>query len=314
MKKNSFFTNGRHYFLLMNVLLVFTLNAASQELMTKSEVNRHPPVTIPNTEIRTISSTILNQEMNLYIMLPLSYNTNPQKIYQAWYFTDGNRSFPMVANIESLYDMSPLKPVEPEIIIIGIGYKINDMGDWAAWRTRDLTPTSVPSVDSGWAKRLSGLTGKQYHVKTGGAGLFLDFIIKEVFPFIESNYRVSSTNRGIGGYSYGGLFSLYILFKKPELFNIYYAGSPAIGHDNGVLLNYEKEYASSHKDLKATLFMSVGGSEDSLMVTNMKKMADLLKSRNYPGLVVKTHVFPYETHQSCIPSSIMKAFNVLYKR
>jgi predicted alpha/beta superfamily hydrolase len=247
-------------------------------------------------------------------MLPLSYNTNPQKIYQAWYFTDANRSFPMVANIESIFDLSPSKPVEPEIIIIGIGYKIKDMGDWASWRARDLTPTNVPSVDSGWAKTLSGFTGRQYEVRTGGAGTFLDFIVKEVFPFVESNYRVSSTNRGIGGYSYGGLFSLYVLFKQPDLFNIYYAGSPSIGHDNAVLFNFEKEYASLHKDIKANLFMSVGGSEDSWTITNMKKMTDLLKSRNYPGLTVETYVFPDETHQSCYPSSIMRAFRVLYKR
>lgn len=63
--------------------------------------------------------------------------------------------------------------------------------------------------------------------------------------------------------------SLYVLFKQPELFNIYYAGSPAIGHDTGILINYEKDYASLHKDLNARLFMSVGGTEDSLMVSNI---------------------------------------------
>jgi len=84
-------------------------------------------------------------------------------------------------------------------------------------------------------------------------------MVKEVFPFIESNYRVSSTGRGIAGYSLGGLFSLYVLFKQPELFNLYYAGSPSIGFGNGLLFDYEKEHASSHKDLNAHLFMSAGG-------------------------------------------------------
>ena len=60
--------------------------------------------------------------------------------------------------------------------------------------------------------------------------------------------------------------------------------------------------------------MSAGGSEDSLMVANMKKMAELLQSRSYPGLTIETQVFPGETHESCIPSSIMRALKVLYKR
>ncbi len=311
MKTHSILLSGKQFFLLMSLLLAVLSGVFSQD---KIQLNAEgfPMASIPNTELRTLNSTILNQEMCLYIKLPVSYYTNPQKIYQAWYITDANRTFPMVANMVSLFEV-PVN-AEPEIVVIGIGYKIKDMGDWAAWRTRDLTPTNVPAVDSGWAKKLSGITGRHYEVRTGGAEIFLDFIVKEVFPFVESNYRVSSANRGIGGYSYGGLFSLYVLFKQPGLFNIYYAGSPSIGHDKGILFNYEKEYASSHKDLNAKLFMSSGGSEDSLMVSNMKKMALLLQSRHYSQLTVETHVFPDETHQSCIPCSIMRALRVLYNR
>ncbi len=311
MKTHLILRTGKQFFLLISLLLTAGSDASSQD-RPKPKAEDILTASIPDTELRTFHSAILNQDMNIYIKLPVSYYANPQKIYQAWYTTDANRTFPMVANMVSLYEVPTLS--EPEIVVIGIGYKIKDMGDWAAWRTRDLTPTSVPSVDAGWAKMLSGATGRQYEVKTGGAGLFLDFIVKELFPFVESNYRVTSANRGIGGYSYGGLFSLYVLFRQPELFTIYYAGSPAIGHDKGVLFNYEKEYASSHKDLNAKLFMSVGGSEDSLMVSNMKIMADQLKSRNYSGLTVETRVFPDETHQSCIPSSIMSALRVLYNR
>jgi predicted alpha/beta superfamily hydrolase len=302
----------KQFFLLISLLLVASLNVASQDLTKKPEQSTYPLVSIPNTEMRSLYSKLLNQEMILNIKLPVSYFNNSQKVYPVLYFTDGNRSFPMVANIESIFEIP--RPAEPEILIVCIGYKIRDMADWGAWRTRDLTPTNIPSLDTSWAKTLTGITGRQFEVKSGGASKFLEFIVKEVFPFIESNYRVSAIGRGIGGYSYGGLFSLYVLFNQPELFSIYYAGSPSINYDKGVLYNFEKQYASSHKDLNAKLFMSAGGSEDSLMVSNMKKMATLLQSRNYPGLTVETHVFPDETHQSCYPSSIMRAFRILYKR
>jgi predicted alpha/beta superfamily hydrolase len=312
MNKHLSIMNRKQLFLLTFLLTAGLLDASSQDQATKPDVKAYPSVSVPNTEMRTFYSSILNQEMDIYIKLPVSYYKNSQKIYPAWYFTDANRSFPMVANMVSIFEVPRL--VEPEIIVIGIGYKIKDLADWGAWRTRDLTPTNIPALDTTWTKMLTGMTGRQFVVKSGGAATFLEFIVKEVFPFVESNYRVSPTGRGIGGYSYGGLFSLYVLFKQPELFSIYYAGSPSIDYDKGVLFNFEKEYASTHKDLNAKLFMSAGMSEDTMMVTNMKKMADLMQSRNYPGLTVETHVFPGETHESCYPSSIMRALRVLYNR
>jgi predicted alpha/beta superfamily hydrolase len=270
------------------------------------------PVSIPGTEMRSFYSKILGQDMILFIKLPSGYYHDSQKLYPTWYFTDGNRSFPMLANIASIFEI-PV-PSEPEVIIISIAYKIKDMADWGAWRTRDLTPTKVLSLDSSWAKTLTRISGRQFEVNSGGAARFLECIEKEIIPFVESNYRGSAADRGIGGYSYGGLFSLYVLFVKPELFSIFYAGSPSIDYDNGILFNLEKEYFNSHKDLKAKLFMSAGEKESSPMIDNMEKMTGLLESRKYPGLSVTTCVFQNETHQSCIPASIMRALRILYNK
>ncbi len=300
--------------------LVFFLSAAvavipnifSQDRPLQTDLNTYPLVTVRLTETRTFYSKILDQEMVLYIKIPATYKTNTQKIYPCWYATDANLAFAMIADMANTFEVPVI--VEPEIFVVGIGYKIRDMGDWGAWRTRDLTPTNIPSSDTYWAGIFSKFAGRQLEVKTGGAAKFLECIEKEVFPFMESNYRVSSTGRGLGGYSYGGLFSLYVLFKRPELFTSYYAGSPSIRYDKGVLYTYEKEYAATHNDLNATLFITAGGAEDSLMITNVNRMAAQLVSRNFPGLKVETQVFPDETHMSCVPAAWMRAFRVLYKK
>lgn len=296
-----------HLIPLIALFLFLIINKAQTQT---EKINQ--PVLIPNTEMRSFYSKILGQDMILFIKLPSGYYNNSQKLYPSWYFTDGNRSFPLIANIASIFEI-PI-PSEPELIIISIAYKIKDMADWGAWRTRDLTPTNIPSLDSSWAKTLTGMTGRQFEVKSGGAKNFLECVEKEVIPLVESNYRVSTTDRGIGGYSYGGLFSLYVLFNQSELFSIYYAGSPSIDYDKGILFNLEKDYSISHKNLKAKLFMSAGEKEDSSMINNMEKMADVLESRKYPGLSVTTCVFQNETHQSCIPASIMRAFRILYNK
>jgi len=272
----------------------------------------YPPVPVPNSELQTLWSDILGQELVLYIKLPPTYYDNPDKKYMVWYFTDANRGFPMTANILDLYDAA--RVMEPELIVIGVGYEIRDMADWGAWRTRDLTPTSVFRVDSSQTRMFSDLTGRQVDVTSGGAGAFLDVMEKELMPFCESAYRILPENRGLGGYSYGGLFTLYALFTRPELFSIYYAGSPSILWDKGVLFKFESDYALSHNDLKAKLFMTSGEKEGAQMTGNIEKLAELLKSHNYPGMTVETCIFPGETHQSCFPASVMRALRILYNR
>jgi hypothetical protein len=312
MKKLSAIRCGKQLVLFLSLFVVSLPDALSQNQPGQTELNTYPLVTVPLTETRSFYSKILGQEMVLYIKIPATYKTNTQKIYPCWYCTDGNRSFAMIADMANSFEVPII--VEPEIFVVGIGYKIRDMGDWGAWRTRDLTPTNVPSTDTYWAGLFSKFVGRQLEVKTGGSAKFLECIEKEVFPFMESNYRVSSTGRGLGGYSYGGLFSLYVLFKRTELFSLYYAGSPSIKYDKGVLYTFENEYAATHNDLNATLFMTAGGAEDSLLIAHVDRMAAQLESRNYPGLKVETHVFPDETHMSCVPAAWMRAFSVLYKK
>jgi len=312
MKSLSAFSCGKKPVLFLSFFFAVLSLAFSQNQSGQTDLNNYPMVTVPGTETRSFYSKILEQEIVLYIKIPAGYKANTQKIFPCWYFTDANRSFAMIAEMANFFEIPVI--VEPEIFVVGIGYKIRDMGDWGAWRTRDLTPTNIPSSDTYWAGIFSKYAGREIEVKTGGAAKFLECIEKEVFPFMESNYRVSATGRGLGGYSYGGLFSLYVLFKQPELFSIYFAGSPSIKYDKGILYTYEKEYAATHNDLNATLFMTAGGAEDSLLIANVDKLAAQLKLRNYPGLKVETHVFPDETHQSCIPSALMRAFRVLYKK
>lgn len=303
---------------IVTLLLAATLvvciapSALAQEQKAASTPGTYPPVSVPNTEMRSFHSEILDQQMNIYVKLPAAYYKNPEKIYPVWYATDANRGFPMLANMISMFDV-PV-PTMPEIVLIGIGYEINDMADFAAWRTRDLTPVNEPRADENVGKMMLKLTGRETDVRSGGGPLFLKFITDELFPLVESNYRVSSGDRCLWGFSYGGLFTLYVMFEKPELFTKYFAGSPTIGYGNGYLFKAEEEYSATHDDLNARLFMTMGALEDSLMISNMHQMADHLRSRKYPGLTVINNVFPDESHQSSVASAMMRALVVLNKK
>jgi predicted alpha/beta superfamily hydrolase len=307
---NNILLNGFYVAVIFCILASF--NGFSQ---TKDEsmfdASKDSEVTIPNTEMRRLYSRIVNQEFCIYVQLPYDYFSDSISVYPVMYITDANRSFPLVANISTILGFP--KRDFPEVIIIGIGYDIKGMEEWGALRTRDLTPTSVTEVDQDTEKLIFKMSGREIDVKSGGASKFLDFIVQELIPFIETNYRVSKTDRILGGYSFGGLFAVYALFHKPEYFNKYFAGSPSLYYDNRISFQHEEEYAQKNKDLDAEIFFSVGGLEDSVMISDMEKMVTILHSRNYPSLKIESHVFENEDHRSCYAVAVMRAFKILYK-
>jgi len=291
-------------------MVIAALLAIALGTMAQSSV-KPQPVPLPGSELRKFRSEIMDQDLLIYVQLPLDYVSDGSKQYPVFYMTDGNRSFPMVANMSTLLGFPPGR--HPQLIVVGIAYDIKDMYDWGAWRTRDFTPVTDAETEQSWEgifRRMSGDTTIQ--VETGGAPRFLSFLCDELIPRIESEYPVSKEDRALGGYSFGGLFSLFALFERPGIFQRYFAGSPSIIFANGLLFEMEKVFSESHTDLPARLFMSIGGNEDQNAITGVKKMADVLQSRNYPHMDVRTHVLEGEWHGTAYPGSVMKAFITLY--
>lgn len=265
----------------------------------------------PGIEVRDLHLHIINQDIQLYIKLPWSYDRS-DTTYSVLFTLDANRSFPLYSTMSLIYETPGTNT--KEIMIVGIGYKVDSdrsrgLAQWAAWRTRDFTPVRREEIEQYWKERLSALLeGEELGVWSGGASLFLKSLREEIIPFIEANYRISATDRGLAGYSYGGLFTMYVLFHAPELFVRYFAGSPTMWDQ---LFEYEEKYASTYRDLKARLLITVGGCESDLLEP-VQRMVNRLRSRRYPGLEVLTHVFEGEGHSSAYAASVSRALCVLY--
>jgi predicted alpha/beta superfamily hydrolase len=292
------------WFILLLSMLVSTESTSGQIA--------YPPVTVPGTELRLMHSDILGQDLELCIRLPWTYNSLRDSMYSVLYCLDANRAFPMIANIATVQETPGFGAQEK--IIVGIGYRTTQLADWSAWRTRDLTPTRDPKEERYWQKRLSQMRGTTTAVESGGAARFLECIQKEVIPFVESYYRVNRTDRGLAGYSYGGLFALYALLHSVGTFTRVFAGSPSLDWDSGVLFSHEEEYAASHADLAVHLFMTAGALEDSTTKNDVTRICQRLQSRGYRSLQVQTVVFDDETHTSCMAAAISRALRVLYER
>ncbi len=262
-----------------------------QRELVAAEAVRNVPV-MRNAVMEKMTSASNGQQYEIYISLPFNYyKTN--KSYPVVYLADGD----MLQGIAS--ETSRMMCFDnriPEAIIVGIGYG-GTFEDWYNKRIKDLTPTDDPD-----ATLFPG---------GGGCENFYRFIMDELIPYVDKEFRVAGSDRTFVGYSLGGLFGAWMLFNKPHgTFNRYMLISPSLWWDNQLALKWEEAYAATNNTLPVTLFMSLSSSEWGTPETLNKT----LNTRNYQGLLYTYEEIQGENHYSTFPAGFAKGISFLFKK
>lgn len=268
-------------------------------------------VRLENTEMRTLYSEIIDQDYELFISLPLSYDTS-EKGYPLIIGLDAYTGFLIAKGCIDAY--TTLAPLMPEVILVGIGYGgtgYEELARWIAGRTRDFTPVRKTSTEEYYKGFIDQKGPNQIQVQTGGADQFMEFLTSELLPFLQKDYRIDSENKALFGASFGGLFALYTLFNSTDSFNKYFIESPSIHYSNEMIYKDEAKYAASHSDLNAEIFFCAGGEEKGL-IDNINKLDSILRSRDYKNLCIEKVFFEGEGHLSCAPAAISRGLIELY--
>ncbi|HSK87162.1 MAG TPA: alpha/beta hydrolase-fold protein [Anaerolineales bacterium] len=247
-------------------------------------------VTIPNSEVRQLKSTATGRSYDIYVRLPDEYAGARAKEYPVLYVLDGQWDFKL---LDSIYGGLYYDGFIPEMIIVGITYS-GDEPDYGALRAMDYTP--VPDT---------------FIPGSGDAPKFFAFLKEQLFPFIEANYRADASHRVLMGSSFGGTFTLYAMFSEPALFSGYVIGSPIVTYGRRIVFQQEADYASSHKDLPARLFLSVGELEP--IVGPVQEFMQILRERNYSGLELETRVIEGERHAGNKPEAYNRGLRFVFQ-
>jgi predicted alpha/beta superfamily hydrolase len=242
-------------------------------LLASNSFSQSTEVSIPGSQTKKFTSKIVDgQQYVLQISLPGGYS-NDNKRYPVVYLMDSQWDFPLLT---ALYGEQYYDGFIPELIIVGITWG-GDHPKPDSLRARDYTPTNQTALP-----------------QSGGADKFLSVIKNEIFPLIENNYRVDTSDKTLVGCSLGGLFTMYTLFTHSEMFNRYVAASPAFQWDRNVLNKYEEQYYGRASNPKAKLFMCVGGVETS--VPDFEKLTSFLNNRHYKNLQIESRVLENTGH------------------
>ncbi len=252
---------------------------------------------LPGADFHLLKSNIADDEFEVSVA-ELRNELESGKRLLVVYMLDANLIFASV--VQTAWLMMFARQL-PEMIVVGIGRPVGSIladpvatQKYVDLRTWHLTPTAES-------------TGRG-----GGAEKYLGFIRDELIPFVDSNYPTNPEDRTLLGGSLSGLFSLYVLLRRPEAFNRYVAGSPALGWDNAVINQYEREFAVGRSSLPVKLFTSVASDEPPI-VTGVEEMVETLKGRNYAGLELTLDKFDGETHVSVSGHTMSRGLRSVFK-
>ena len=157
----------------------------------------------------SLYSEILREGRVLEVILPENYNPESDEKYEVIYLLDGEWNIDLVPYI---HGFAKSEGYVPPVIFVGLP---NTYIIGQNQRDRDFLPANA-------------------------ADKFLEFLEKEVIPYIDSKYPANG-KRTLYGHSYGGLFVTYSLLTKPQLFDAYLASDPAYQWNNGFILDYAKQ-------------------------------------------------------------------------
>ena len=124
---------------------------------------------------------MLAEDRDILIYLPQDYDQSEER-YPVLYLLDGEWHFVHTSGIVQFL-ARPRVEKTPKMMVVAV---VNTS------RGRDFSPSTWPG----------------YKSYTGGAGDFIEFLKKELIPFVDRNYRTQST-KILAGHSLAGTFSLY---------------------------------------------------------------------------------------------------------
>lgn len=234
----------------------------------------------------TINSKILNENRELNIYLPATYQADSLKTYPVIYLLDGskNEDFIHISGIVQFGSFSWINML-PESIVVGIAN---------VDRKRDFTYPSKNELDQ-----------KEFP-SSGKSEKFISFIDSELQPYINSKFRTTK-EKTIIGQSLGGLLATEILLKKPDIFDNYIIVSPSLWWDDEDLLNIKPINYSTNK----SIYIAVG-KEGEVMERMAKQLYKKLNSDKKENTKLFFNFLENKTHGDALHIAVYDAFEKIY--
>lgn len=274
-------------------------------LFLSQSLSAQYPLTKDLTAKYDLTSTFNKTKYTLEVSLPVSYDAS--KKYPVYYILDG---YYAAAIAHGAHRTLQFENLIEDVIVVTISGPEKTTSEWLINRWPDYTFSKDTLNDVIYAKVFHLPVGSTI---SGKGDLFFQTLTQQIFPLIENKYGFNG-NRGISGHSLGGYLVADLMFKVPEMFNRFGINSSSQRlHLNNEIRTVEKNYASTHKEYNAKVFLSFGSLEPKDAIEDLHYFDNQLKS-HYKNIETKFVEFADETHGSVMPAMLSTCMWYLYKK
>lgn len=275
---------------------------------------------IPDTTVFDIAPESGGPPWRIFLYRPPG--EPPAQGWPVLYYLDANAVAGTAADIMRVQAAWPLGTGIEWGVMVGIGYPVDGAYD-SVRRSWDMGPppgeTYPPHTPGG------------PDVRTGGADAFLAFIEEDLKPEIARRVAVDPARQAILGHSFGGLFVLHALLRRPQAFARWISASPAIWWEGAGIVAAAEAFIARGTPCNGRVLLLAGeyeqklapfqvgapdeekrlaGFEDSRIVDNTRLMAERLA--HVPGLAPDYVFLPGETHMSVLPACMNLAIRFAF--
>lgn len=219
---------------------------------------------------------------NVLVYLPPGYGADPSRRYPVMYMQDGQNL------------------VRAEDAFGGVAWAVDDTANRLAL-TGEAEPVIIVGIYN-TADRLDEYTHVQAEKgkmrgKGGKADHYGRMIIEELKPFIDAQYltRPEREFTGIGGSSLGGLVSLYLSIRRPDVFSRVAVMSPSAWWANNQII---RDVARLGERLPLRVWLDIGKREGPRIKHQVRALKEILLANGWrSGADLAYYEIPEARHE-----------------
>lgn len=245
------------------ILIAMLANMPTQEHAFAAQTQPHTLTGEFRTHAK-FHSKFLPTDRDVLVYLPPGYERDAHRRYPVLYLHDGQNLFDGATSFipgqewrvdETAQSLILSHTIEP-VIIVGI-YNTGKE------RVDEYTPSADPKFKVG-----------------GKADLYGRLIVEELKPFIDSHYRTKrdAADTGLGGSSLGGLVTMYLGLRYPNVFGRLAVISPSVWWDERRIV---RDVDALSSKTRARIWLDIGTDEGGNAASDVQSLRDALVSKGW---------------------------------
>jgi predicted alpha/beta superfamily hydrolase len=209
------------------------------------------------------ASRLIDEKHDFIVYLPQAFNQDPGRFFPVLYLHDGQNLF------------------DPDTSFIqGNYWRVGETAD-AMIASGEVEPLVIVGIYNAGEKRIDEYTPlEDKRLGGGNADAYGQMVVDELRAFVARRYRTLSgaANCGMGGSSLGGLVTLYLGMRHPDVFGKLAVLSPSVWWRDRVILRFVEQLRGNTGQ---RIWLDIGTNEGRRAMPDTRALKQLLIKKGW---------------------------------